>query len=78
MNDEGRLHSAPANFELSPSDGTTGFGRMAARCDSCNKRVYGPYDVGRFQGRRSRLCGSCLERVARGVAAVERAVRKAA
>lgn len=48
-------------------------------CDLCGDPVANPYDIGHFRGRRQLLCGPCLGRLARGIAAVHRATaRKAA
>lgn len=48
------------------------------RCDLCGEPVTAPYDIGSFQGRRQRVCGPCLEKFVRGIAAVDRAVRRRA
>ena len=47
-------------------------------CDECGRRVAKPYTLNRFQGRLPRVCGDCLARIARGIAQVDRAVRRAA
>lgn len=45
-------------------------------CDECGRSVERPYTLGRWQGRIPRLCGSCLERICRGVAQADRAARR--
>lgn len=47
-------------------------------CDNCGRRVRRPYRLGRWQGRPALVCGDCVEKIARGIAQAERAVRRRA
>lgn len=48
------------------------------RCDNCGRPLFDrPYSV-KFGARVAHVCGDCLEKLASGIAMVERVTRKAA